>query len=69
MFKFVDKAEFCLAQMWGLHIVAHADDPKNIIQYYQNRWERICTMEQFVFVVIPIHGFVWTEAELAALGM
>ena len=36
-FACVDNAEFRLAQMCGLHIVVHADELEDLIQYYQDR--------------------------------
>ena len=34
-FACVDNAEFRLAQMCGLHIVVHADELEDLINYYQ----------------------------------
>ena len=36
-FACVDNAEFRLAQMCGLHIVVHADELEELINYYQDR--------------------------------
>jgi len=33
----VDNEEFRLAQMCGLHIVVHADELEELINYYQDR--------------------------------
>lgn len=35
-FACVDHEEFRLAQMCGLHIVVHADELEELINYYQN---------------------------------
>lgn len=37
-FACVDGKEFRLAQMCGLHIVVHADELEELINYYQVRW-------------------------------
>ena len=34
-FACVDNSEFRLAQMCGLHIVVHADELEDLINYYQ----------------------------------
>ena len=39
-FACVDNSEFRLAQMCGLHIVVHADELEDLIQYYQDKWVR-----------------------------
>jgi len=40
-FACVDGEEFRLAQMCGLHIVVHADELEELINYYQvRRWRR-----------------------------
>ena len=36
-FACVDNGEFRLAQMCGLHIVVHADELEELINYYQDR--------------------------------
>ena len=36
-FACVDNEEFRLAQMCGLHIVVHADELEELINYYQDR--------------------------------
>lgn len=36
-FACVDNEEFRLAQMCGLHIVVHADELEDLINYYQDR--------------------------------
>ncbi|EHB14914.1 Clathrin heavy chain 2 [Heterocephalus glaber] len=36
-FACVDGQEFCLAQLCGLHIVIHADELEELINYYQDR--------------------------------
>ena len=36
-FACVDNEEFRLAQMCGLHIVVHADELEDLINYYQSR--------------------------------
>lgn len=36
-FACVDAQEFRLAQMCGLHIVVHADELQDLIDYYQDR--------------------------------
>ena len=36
-FACVENSEFRLAQMCGLHIVVHADELADLIQYYQDR--------------------------------
>lgn len=36
-FACVDAGEFRLAQMCGLHIVVHADELEELINYYQDR--------------------------------
>lgn len=38
-FACVDGKEFRLAQMCGLHIVVHADELEELINYYQVRWK------------------------------
>merc|ERR1712180_313476 len=45
-FACVDNAEFRLAQMCGLHIVVHADELEDLIQYYQDRgyFEELMTL-------------------------
>ena len=45
-----EAAKFCLAQIMGLHIATHAEEPDNFIQDYQDRWARICEIERFVFI-------------------
>jgi len=36
-FSCLDSQEFRLAQVCGLHIVVHADELEDLINYYQNR--------------------------------
>ena len=45
-FACVDHEEFRLAQMCGLHIVVHADELEELINYYQDRghFEELITM-------------------------
>lgn len=42
----MDHEEFRLAQMCGLHIVVHADELEELINYYQDRghFEELITM-------------------------
>ncbi len=45
-FACVDNEEFRLAQMCGLHIVVHADELEELINYYQDRgyFEELITL-------------------------
>jgi len=55
-FACVDGKEFRLAQMCGLHIVVHADELEELINYYQVSWEQGdflfsgCVFQHIVFI-------------------
>lgn len=56
-FACVDGKEFRLAQMCGLHIVVHADELEELINYYQVRWTKViflCFMCVFIFFELII---------------
>jgi clathrin heavy chain len=69
-FACVDNEEFRLAQMCGLHIVVHADELEELINYYQDRGyfeelialleaalgERLATLPQFWLNVLHLGG-------------
>lgn len=46
-FACVDGKEFRLAQMCGLHIVVHADELEELINYYQVRGQRASSIAVF----------------------
>ncbi len=52
-FACVDGKEFRLAQMCGLHIVVHADELEELINYYQVRWKL-----SFFFVCVHFCVFI-----------
>lgn len=47
-FACVDAGEFRLAQMCGLHIVVHADELEDLINYYQVNYTTRLTRENSV---------------------
>ena len=60
-FACVDNEEFRLAQMCGLHIVVHADELEDLINYYQDRGyfeELITLLEAALGMCIPLLNHV-----------
>ena len=49
-FACVDNAEFRLAQMCGLHIVVHADELEDLINYYQ--------VQTYSFIIVITSKYV-----------
>ena len=54
-FACVDNEEFRLAQMCGLHIVVHADELEELINYYQDRgyFEELITLLEAALGTLP----------------
>ncbi|MGH0159430.1 UNVERIFIED_CONTAM: hypothetical protein FKN15_037344 [Acipenser sinensis] len=62
-FACVDGNEFRLAQMCGLHIVVHADELEELINYYQDRgyFEELITMLEAALGLERAHMGMFTE--------
>uniref|UniRef100_A0A8C6TQ00 Clathrin, heavy chain a (Hc) n=1 Tax=Neogobius melanostomus TaxID=47308 RepID=A0A8C6TQ00_9GOBI len=62
-FACVDGEEFRLAQMCGLHIVVHADELEELINYYQDRgyFEELITMLEAALGLERAHMGMFTE--------
>ncbi|CAM9096095.1 unnamed protein product [Lampetra planeri] len=62
-FACVDGTEFRLAQMCGLHIVVHADELEELINYYQDRgyFEELITMLEAALGLERAHMGMFTE--------
>ncbi|ETE68739.1 Clathrin heavy chain 1, partial [Ophiophagus hannah] len=62
-FACVDGKEFRLAQMCGLHIVVHADELEELINYYQDRgyFEELITMLEAALGLERAHMGMFTE--------
>uniref|UniRef100_A0A8C7ZSY1 Clathrin, heavy chain a (Hc) n=1 Tax=Oryzias sinensis TaxID=183150 RepID=A0A8C7ZSY1_9TELE len=62
-FACVDGQEFRLAQMCGLHIVVHADELEELINYYQDRgyFEELITMLEAALGLERAHMGMFTE--------
>jgi len=62
-FACVDHEEFRLAQMCGLHIVVHADELEELINYYQDRghFEELITMLEAALGLERAHMGMFTE--------
>ncbi|XP_068159812.1 clathrin heavy chain [Drosophila tropicalis] len=62
-FACVDAEEFRLAQMCGLHIVVHADELEDLINYYQNRgyFEELIALLESALGLERAHMGMFTE--------
>ena len=62
-FACVDSEEFRLAQMCGLHIVVHADELEELINYYQNRghFEELIQLLEAALGLERAHMGMFTE--------
>ncbi|RWS16792.1 Clathrin heavy chain 1-like protein [Dinothrombium tinctorium] len=62
-FACVDNAEFRLAQMCGLHIVVHADELEDLINYYQSRgyFEELISLLEAALGLERAHMGMFTE--------
>jgi clathrin heavy chain len=62
-FACVDQNEFRLAQICGLHIVVHADELEELINYYQNRGfsEQLITLLEAALGLERAHMGMFTE--------
>ena len=62
-FACVDNAEFRLAQMCGLHIVVHADELEDLINYYQDRgfFEELMSLLEASLGLERAHMGMFTE--------
>ena len=62
-FACVDNEEFRLAQMCGLHIVVHADELEDLINYYQSRgfFEELITLLEAALGLERAHMGMFTE--------
>jgi clathrin heavy chain len=62
-FSCVDAEEFRLAQVCGLHIVIHADELEDLINYYQNRghFEELITLMEAALGLERAHMGMFTE--------
>lgn len=60
-FACVDGKEFRLAQMCGLHIVVHADELEELINYYQVKQVvyiiNVSTFNEYIIVAFPLQRF------------
>lgn len=60
-FACVDGKEFRLAQMCGLHIVVHADELEELINYYQVKQVvyiiNLSTFNEYIIVAFPLQRF------------
>lgn len=60
-FACVDGKEFRLAQMCGLHIVVHADELEELINYYQVKQVvyiiNVSTFNEYIIVAFPLQMF------------
>ena len=59
----MDSEEFRLAQMCGLHIVVHADELEELINYYQNRghFEELIQLLEAALGLERAHMGMFTE--------
>lgn len=62
-FSCVDSQEFRLAQVCGLHIVVHADELEDLINYYQNRghFNELITLMEAALGLERAHMGMFTE--------
>lgn len=62
-FACLDHNEFRLAQMCGLHIVVHADELQDLINYYQQRgfWEQLIQLLEAGLGLERAHMGMFTE--------
>ncbi len=62
-FACVDNKEFRLAQMCGLHIVVHADELEDLINYYQDRgyFEELINLLEAALGLERAHMGMFTE--------
>ena len=62
-FSCVDAEEFRLAQVCGLHIVVHADELEDLINFYQNRghFEELITLMEAALGLERAHMGMFTE--------
>ena len=62
-FACVDNEEFRLAQMCGLHIVVHADELEELINYYQDRgyFEELIALLEAALGLERAHMGMFTE--------
>ena len=62
-FACVDNSEFRLAQMCGLHIVVHADELEDLINYYQDRgyFEELMSLLEASLGLERAHMGMFTE--------
>lgn len=62
-FSCVDASEFRLAQVCGLHIVVHADELDDLINYYQNRghFNELITLLEAALGLERAHMGMFTE--------
>jgi len=65
-FACVDNNEFRLAQMCGLHIVVHADELEDLINYYQDRgfFEELMTLLEASLGLERAHMGMFTELSI-----
>ena len=62
----MDNNEFRLAQMCGLHIVVHADELEDLINYYQDRgyFEELMTLLEASLGLERAHMGMFTELSI-----
>lgn len=62
-FSCVDAQEFRLAQVCGLHIVVHADELEDLINYYQNKghYNELITLMEAALGLERAHMGMFTE--------
>lgn len=62
-FSCVDEQEFRLAQVCGLHIVVHADELEDLINYYQNKghYNELITLMEAALGLERAHMGMFTE--------
>ena len=65
-FACVDNNEFRLAQMCGLHIVVHADELEDLINYYQDRgyFEELMSLLEASLGLERAHMGMFTELSI-----
>lgn len=65
-FSCVDSQEFRLAQVCGLHIVVHADELEDLINYYQNRghFDELITLMEAALGLERAHMGMFTEVAI-----
>lgn len=65
-FSCVDGQEFRLAQVCGLHIVVHADELEDLIDFYQNRgyFDELITLMEAALGLERAHMGMFTEVAI-----